>query len=503
MHKLIKLLTFAIIFAAIMTTVNISSAKADVGEFPSPGGTITTGDKTDAVAMKSEEVIFTVKKNDGSIKIGETTPSYYAHVKASFTMSNLTGQQQSMQLFFPFHSNSIESFGAPNSQSANITIAVNGQNVTPTYSDNIFTNSNQTVTAAIFNADFAPNADTNITVEYDLRAVNNAKSADLVLSYMMETGSHWAGNIGSGKVVFDFEQDITSKAEITSINDFFKIQDGNLVWEFTNLEPNADQNIELVFNPEIMDIWSKRPSFITNISSNHLHDKFYQPGNIRTDSSYPGGFISTSAINLLNYQTDGAGWLVPQNQGVAAFDDWVEFEFDGKYTISELQIRGGYQSYSYEDSAASDQNYFDTYRRPKTVVITYSDGSTQEVILQDQPSEYQTIALNNTQTTSLKLSFKDAYNGTGNGNGAFGVGRVKFVNVTKIAKEQQPANQTNSTPVINYQPFIIGGAAAVIVIAGVTVWIIRKKRAKRINISPKNTGESATLPKQPKKAPKK
>ena len=470
----------ATLVAATLISIAIAAPNtyADVGELPTPGGSITSGDKIDSVAMKSEEVVFKIRKNDGTFD--QSWVSTYAHVKATFVMSNLTDQAQTKSLFFPFHSGTwSDPQNSSMNQAKNAKVTVDGKNSSLTYKDNVFDSSGLNVASAAFSATFPAKTDTTIVVEYDLRAVNEAKSQDLGFSYMMETGSHWAGKIGQGKVVFDFEKDLDSSTPIIKINDFFNVKDGNLEWEFTDLEPTSDQNIELVFNTDTLDIWSKHPAIITRITASRMQSHVYQSANIRSYGDYPGGLVSTNAINLIDYSKDNAGWLMTQSD--EKFDEWVEFTLNGKYTIKELSIRGGYLSSSFENN--KDEKYYDTYRRPKDMTITYSDGSVQSVKLQDKPSEYQTIKLNNTETTSLRLNFKDAYDGVGGGYIAFGVGRVKLVDAVKVQEKPADTQQTADTNSFNYLAWIIGGGAVAALLAVLgAFWVFRKKIIKNRRI---------------------
>ncbi len=72
---------------------------------------------------------------------------------------------------------------------------------------------------------------------------------------------------------------------------------------------------------------------------------------------------------------------------------------------------------------------YDTFRRPKTVAISFSDGFTQTVTLADTPKEWQVIPLPNRPTTSLRLSFLDSYPGIGEGDAYLGVGRIELLGV--------------------------------------------------------------------------
>jgi hypothetical protein len=249
-----RFLTLAVALLAL-TASNLLSpgsvAWADVGELPEPGGLATPGDKTDDIRMASERVVFAVKPNDGTFE--ETGVEYYAHVTADFVMQNLASRAVSKELFFPFHSSlELGMFQDPLSagyrQAKNARVLVEGVEVPVRYAE-LALSSQEKVIAAVFRVDFPAGEETAIQIAYDIRAVYEAKSPLLGFRYLMETGSHWAGTIGSGEVRFEFWRPIYSKAAIGRANPFFALKDGNLEWRFAELEPDRSHNIAVTFDP--------------------------------------------------------------------------------------------------------------------------------------------------------------------------------------------------------------------------------------------------------------
>ena len=224
---------------------------ADVGELPEPGGLVTSGDKTDEIRMVSESVVFSVRPNDGTFTQPEV--EYYAHVTADFVMQNLSSRAVSKDLFFPFHSSlDLPVFQDPANavmiQAMNVKVLVEGGEVQVSYAE-LTLSSQKKVIAAVFPAEFPAGEETTIQIEYDLRAVHEPKSPLLSFEYLMETGSHWAGTIGSGEVRFEFWRPVHSKTDLGSVNPFFEVQNGNLVWRFADLEPGPSHNISVSFDP--------------------------------------------------------------------------------------------------------------------------------------------------------------------------------------------------------------------------------------------------------------
>jgi hypothetical protein len=83
---------------------------------------------------------------------------------------------------------------------------------------------------------------------------------------------------------------------------------------------------------------------------------------------------------------------------------WVLADLGGDHTLTSVTIWGG-NWYNAE--------FFGHYNRPKTLVLEYADGSTEELTMQDQ-NVPQTFPLKSPKTTStVKLRLKGIYSGKG------------------------------------------------------------------------------------------
>ena len=88
------------------------------------------------------------------------------------------------------------------------------------------------------------------------------------------------------------------------------------------------------------------------------------------------------------------------------------------------------------EKGGETSNYYDTFHTPKNIELTFSDGSLQTFSLKNKPEKNQTVEFEPlSETTSLKLLFKDSYSGVGDGNDFFGVGRISFVGVEKVKEK--------------------------------------------------------------------
>ncbi len=407
-RALIAFLAAALLAAPELLSPN-NSGWADVGELPEPGGLVTPGDKTDEIRMKSESVLFSVRPNDGTFAQPEAL--YYAHVTADFALQSLSTKAVSKNLFFPLHLSYLPAYQDPANaemrQAENVKVLVEGQEVQVTFAE-LGIPSLESVVAAVFPVEFAPGRETAIRVQYDVRAVNVPKASSLSFKYMMQTGSHWAGTIGSGKVIFEFWQPVDSKSAFNYVNDFFQTREGRLEWDFADLEPTPDHDITVTFEPTALETWAGRPSYVKDI---------------QTGAPAARAISDSSLAYLLDTARTARGWIVeqPKDPGVA----WLRFDLDRAHTVAGLRIRTGIPDGIWDEGRGVN----DTFRRPKTVAIGLSDGLTQTVTLEDMPGDWQIVPLPNTPTSSIRLSFLDSYPGTGRADAFLGVGRIQLIGV--------------------------------------------------------------------------
>ncbi len=442
-RKWIRGTFLAIVAAALLAAPELLSPRnagwADVGELPEPGGLVTPGDKTDEIRMKSESVLFSVRPEDGTFAGQYAT--YYAHVTADFVMQNLTSKAVSKDLFFPFHSwFDLPMYQDPANavmrQADNVHVLVEGKEVQTRYAE-LPVSRQEDVIAVVFPISFSAGSETAIRVEYDVRAVSEPKTPSLSLRYMMQTGSHWAGTIGNGKVVFEFWQPVDSKTALSYANDFFQVTDGRLEWDFTDLEPTPDHDITVTFEPSALETWAGRPPYLKDIQASAPAATGIPDADcLRTVCDMIGGTWYSSPAYLLDTAGTERGWVIEQAKDSG--EAWLQIDLDQAHTVAGLLIRTGVREQLWSRDAEPEEVY-DTYRRPKTVTVTLPDGTTRSVSLEDRPAEWQMIPLPGIPTSSIRLSFPDGYPGTFRGDAYLGIGRIQLIGVDAGGAGAEPA----------------------------------------------------------------
>lgn len=93
-----------------------------------------------------------------------------------------------------------------------------------------------------------------------------------------------------------------------------------------------------------------------------------------------------------------------EGEDAAGLGSWISADLGGEKTISGLTVWG---------SNWYNTEYWGHYNRPKTMVLEFSDGSTEELTLQDQYAP-QVLSLKAPKATStVKLRVKGVYAGKG------------------------------------------------------------------------------------------
>ncbi len=439
---------FLICLAILTGLALVSPALADVGEAPAPGGLITVGDKTDEIQMKSETVTFDIRESGDKFKYND----YYAHVTAEFTMVNLTDTDVTKQLIFPFHHANLN-YRQETEQGVLDYVQINGVPADVTYSEYQIENSwsdqtiaYDTIASGDFEATFPADSETSIVIKYNLRGVNEPKSQNISFQYLMHTGSHWAGVIEDGTVIFNFWKPVDDNTYFAEKNDFFTAEDGKLIWNFQNLEPEVSDDIQLSFDPTLLTAWADRPTFLGSMSSSPVSEQqIWISAGIRDDEEMPGGYYPSGPYNTLSDDTDEyRGWFF---EPVAGTTSSLTYSFNGNITLHSLDIKTGIL-------AGWPGEHYNTFQRPKNVRLTFSDGTTQDVTLDDTPNQYQTVTITDKTTDSLKIEILDTYPGVGGGDQYLGIGRIQFsadaseLN-TNLAEQREEETQAIEKTAVN------------------------------------------------------
>jgi hypothetical protein len=526
-----KLLKFFAIFVSFSFLINLIPQRvfADVGEVPSINGIITAGDKTDSIEMKDEKVIFDIRYGD------ENSPFYqdymeddmkvyalYAHVSADFTMRNISSDEELLQLMFPVQCNfpDLDYFepDSKNNQALNFIVKVDGKDVEydyAVYDIESFKNADdwdyESTLVIEFPVSFKTNVDTSISVEYDARLVNEPKSMYGTFNYIMETGSHWSGNIGSGQVIFQFPGDI-SESMFSSYNDFFEMEEDMLVWNFTNLEPDENYNIKVSYAPKLMNAWEDKETYIEDISS--FGDSEFMFDEENTPEGYFFGFtyrLEGNVSYLVQDMEEGAtnGWFAESSGGK---NPWFMLDLDAIYKIDSMDILPSIAMEAYSDAGDSEM-FYDVFERPKQVKLSYSDGTSEVVDLTDSKGEIQTLDIDPVETSSVKIEILDTYPTYNGESEVLGIARVAFGVGEKVGEKQvgeETDGGVNLMPQVsddrsglekfwdkNQLGIIMFGGGFLLLVSGVTASVVSKKKgktAKNIEVKEEGTKEKVEKP---------
>ena len=411
-QKFLLLSSFSFLFIFFPT-----KCYADIGWLPQPGGTIVTGDAIKDIEMTSEDVLYDIeiinKEEESSDGI---STSYISHVKAVFDMTNLSSQDKTADIMFPYH----DPYGEINKERIeNIYIKVNGSTVKYGTGSFSYTNdlhpdwqqSGDVAYALTFNTTFKANSVTTIEITYDLHMEYAPKTNILVLYYIMSTGSNWEGSIGEGKFTVRFPFEGINEYVFEEYNDFFKISGNELVWEFENLEPTKEDDISIKFRMDGLEIFNNRQSFIRDVriqgnsilDVNAISEPFYVS---RQDGS---GYllIYGSKVGMLNYEGEKdcfTPYVLPLKLNKEN-TSYIEYEFNETYPLYYLYLK----TYNEIAVISNETPFFEgildrTFSSPSSVRVTFSDGSKKTFEIS---SNDQIIDLQGKRSSSVKVEFLD------------------------------------------------------------------------------------------------
>jgi len=436
---------FAVFFALVLATLakfDLPIAGADVGEAPGYGGALIPGDKTGDIEMTKEKVVFDIKNPESEEECYFPANIFfdgcwYAHITADFEMANTSLKDVTMKLFFPYPTGSYDT-------SINFKVFIDGIKKEFTHSsyaysfNEMYTYNDEykklnpdfqewekerevTLASIDFPVEFNAQKTTKIRIEYDSRLVYEPKSYYGSFLYIMETGSHWKGKIGSGEIIFKFPCDHLTENIFRYYNDFFQIEGNELVWRFENLEPGDEHNIRVTFGSDLIKIYNQKEGCIKSISASENSESSFM--SIKTNDSYPL-FLSSNAIFLLrnnsffeeNYYY--SGWVVDLEK---ESDPWVKYEFDGAYKIDGINIFSGIPGYNQKD-----ERVFNLFDRPKNIRLTFSDGTSKELVIGDSSNNIVSAKFDPMETSSIKIETIDFYSGDIINGHYLGIAQMNF-----------------------------------------------------------------------------
>jgi hypothetical protein len=466
-HYRLSLFFFFFTFIGFCFSALATPAYADVGEVPMPGGIITSGDKVEGVEMAEENVAYDIKNaNSDSVSCPFETYSdscWYADVKAEFFMQNNGGESKIVDVFYPFPSmhafwgGNTENWDALSAQdhSNNFVVKVNGQEVNYDLQEldyeyeSQFSSGLSSLPSLTFEVEFAKDKETKIDITYQTKLVNEPKSHFGTFVYIMDTGSHWENKIGKGRLTFEFPNEISPNI-FKDLDNRFNLSNQQIVWEFEDLEPSFQDNVNVTFSPDLLKIWNENQPSYDSVECVENCQKT-SPRDLMENLDSPDGFMvppSTSPIdsNLL--------FLIDTtNPGSEGYKSWAWFseedqksvlklEFNAVYLIESVEFFTGVPTYFMPTQGGDAKYFYDIYNRPKNIKLTFSDGSSQTLKLEDDPDNLMEVELDEkVETSSILVEFVDTYLGQGGKNKYMGLSRLRPVLGQKVREKEENTDE--------------------------------------------------------------
>ena len=249
-------LVVAVISVFLVAVFVIQPARADVAppEMP-PGSSLVPGAEATQVRMMTETVLLTVTGDPAD------SAGAIAHTNATFTMQNLGGADEKMQVRFPltFFNGNSDGFGNfP--EIPEIAVKVNGKSVRTRREMQPFLNTNgasyqerSEIPWAVFDVTFPPAKDVVIEVSYTVHGYGYYPYE--VFKYILETGAGWKDTIGVADVTVRLPYEVNQKnvwvagSEQSGFGESTAgaVMSGKEVrWHFENLEPTWENDIQAV-----------------------------------------------------------------------------------------------------------------------------------------------------------------------------------------------------------------------------------------------------------------
>ena len=93
------------------------------------------------------------------------------------------------------------------------------------------------------------------------------------------------------------------------------------------------------------------------------------------------------------------------SEGVSGYGngEWIILDFDNIYTVKKIKIVNG---------LVNKKNGYYNNNRPKSLTLQFSDGSSQNINLEDDNTGYQVVNINAVETSYVKFVINSVYYGT-------------------------------------------------------------------------------------------
>ncbi len=455
-------IVFLVLVAAV--SVNVLADIAPDDQEGASGGNISTVEQETNVKMKSENVVIRLtparrKKKDSEDKSERSRAYLKTDVEATFTMLNTGDEDESMDVSYPIAKNA-ESQG---DEIKNVKVTVDGKEVQTEKVErmpqtSMIEKSSDASLWVIFPVVFKKKAETEIEITYYASSTESSKTPGFTeIEYRLETGALWLGTIGRGNILIEMPFEYNDQYIKLDGGGPWQTIGNNLVWRFTELEPESDDNVSVLLSTDVIKVSLEKPYFEKIEASSY---KEQDPPPYMEN----GQFVNPPSESIVEYYPyyaiDGnkdTAWAVYRPVDP---DPWLMIRFKQSKIISGFSIINGFNS---------DDDEIPSISGAKRVDLEFSNGEKRSIDLKDS-SSMQNIEFPEIRTSYIKLLIIDDYSGDE---------RVAISELNPKLVEDSARSRSVAVLLLNEWILIglvIGGIAIVLCLIIILIYLIGKRQ---------------------------
>lgn len=239
------------------------------------------------------------------------------------------------------------------------------------------------------------------------------------LTYWVHTGSGWSGTIGTTLIRYTFAPgapawgtDLLLERRIGWLRDDFKVTGNAFADAQANVLSTVTQPAEGVYQWRFSD-YEPTPDKTSGLSPYDISLPYYEPVpvygsdligmypgvKVSAESSLKLGEYSYPAMQAVDGQPDTAWAEGVSGSGIG---QTLTIEFAQPRDVAEVRVVSGY---------AKRPDLFSKYNRPRTLEVTFNDGTKVNLDLEDQPG-LQRFPVSAKGAASAVVRIADVYRGT-------------------------------------------------------------------------------------------
>lgn len=171
--------------------------------------------------------------------------------------------------------------------------------------------------------------------------------------------------------------------------------------EPTTMPPETTQHTEPTTKPTETVRYTEPTTVPTTPPPKTAYElKLRDYASVEASSTYDGDRATHLATNLLDGKKDTNWTEGVEGNGIG---EYIQFTFNGSHTITGFRICSG--------NHASD-SYYTKNARPKTVKLTFDDGTSEEFTFLDVKQELSFTLSKAVTTRSIRLTIESVYKGS-------------------------------------------------------------------------------------------